>query len=112
MAVNSPSESPRAENWDQTSAAQQLVGLKQDSSASTISRQQQRRQHSSQSQSPPHRQQHQQHRKHQPICEALDLEDLQNFVSWDIHGIIDISDTVSASNHDDEAKMSSWGSMV
>lgn len=31
----------------------------------------------------------------QPIYDALDLDDLQNFLSWDIHGIMEISDTGS-----------------
>jgi hypothetical protein len=29
------------------------------------------------------------------MCDALELEDLQNFLSWDMHGIMEISDSIS-----------------
>lgn len=31
----------------------------------------------------------------QPMCDGLDIEDLQNNLSWDMYGIMEISETVS-----------------
>lgn len=36
------------------------------------------------------------------ICEALDLDDLQSFLSWDMHGLMDLGDTVSVSGYETE----------
>lgn len=83
--------------WDQTTAAQQLVGLSRrtppGSSPGAGVRQ---------------------HQARKPICEALDLDDLQNFLSWDMYGMMDLGDTISVSGYETEGvRMSSeWASAI
>ena len=38
-----------------------------------------------------------------PLCEALDLDDLQNFLSWDMYGIMEIGGSVSNADMDWDA---------
>lgn len=44
-----------------------------------------------------------------PICEALDLEDLQNFLSWDMYCIMDMSESVSVAGGEMESE---WASII
>jgi hypothetical protein len=49
------------------------------------------------------------------LGDALDLEELQNFLSWDIYGIMDLGETISASGgyeYEDEVRRSDWSSMI
>lgn len=46
------------------------------------------------------------------IGDALDLDELQNFLSWDIYGIMDLGETISASGYDEDVKRSEWSSMI
>jgi hypothetical protein len=45
---------------------------------------------------------------------ALDLDELQSFLSWDIYGIMDLGETISASagREGDEVRGSEWSSMI
>lgn len=76
--------------WDRNNAAQQLVGMSRDSPVRSglqherpVSKTTVQSRRSTQS--------------NQPMCEALDLDDLQNFLSWDMYGIrdMDMGDPVS-----------------
>ncbi|OAA38365.1 Transcription factor [Metarhizium rileyi] len=89
-------------SWDGTSAAaHQLVGLSQEQSVRS-SLQHERP-------VPPHPL-----RKlgaMQPMCDALDLDDLQSFLSWDMYGIMEMGGSVSNEDMDDSASQSasqSW----
>lgn len=100
-------ESPGAAAWDRNNAAQQLVGLSQDiltSSRSGLQHEQpvptalpQLSPPAYSKRNPPT----------QPMCEALDLDDLQNFLSWDMYGIMDMGDPVPDDGPEDMA-MRSW----
>lgn len=46
-----------------------------------------------------------------PMIEALDLDDLQNFLSWDMYGIRDMGDPVSEEAADD-VTMQSWAGAI
>lgn len=49
------------------------------------------------------------------LGDALDLEELQNFLSWDIYGIMDLGETISASGgyeYEEDVKRSEWSSMI
>ncbi|PHH58853.1 hypothetical protein CDD82_2628 [Ophiocordyceps australis] len=73
-------------SWDGTSlAAHQLVGLSQELSTGP-SLQHER----PVALEPP-----------APLCEALDLDDLQNFLSWDMYGIMEMGGGVSNEDMDD-----------
>lgn len=45
------------------------------------------------------------------MIEALDLDDLQNFLSWDMYGIRDMGDPVSEEAADD-VTMQSWAGAI
>lgn len=45
------------------------------------------------------------------MMEALDLDDLQNFLSWDMYGIRDMGDPVSEEAADD-VTMQSWAGAI
>lgn len=91
---NWSSESPKigtpngGGQWDRTSAAQQLVGLSKDAPArSGLQHERPVALQPPPKMGPPP--------AAQPIYDALDLDDLQNYLSWDMYGIMEISDTVS-----------------
>lgn len=46
-----------------------------------------------------------------PMYEALDLDDLQNFLSWDMYGISDMGDPHTDDGVDDMA-MHSWAGAI
>ncbi len=100
---------PNAANasWDGTSAAaHQLVGL------STQAAQASGLQHErpvllqQQQQGPPVKRQ-----GSQPMCEALDLDDLQNFLSWDMYGIMEMGGGVFNDDMDDSVSQSWTGAI-
>ncbi|KAL7806023.1 fungal-specific transcription factor domain-containing protein [Trichoderma gracile] len=99
-------ESPGGGAWDRNNAAQQLVGLSQDGLASSRSGLQHEQPVPTALPQPPPA-----YSKWggpvQPMCEALDLDDLQNFLSWDMYGIMDMGDPVPDDGADDMA-MRSW----
>ncbi|KAG6047600.1 hypothetical protein E4U39_000288 [Claviceps sp. Clav50 group G5] len=45
------------------------------------------------------------------MCDALDLDDLQNFLSWDMHGIIEMGGSVSNEDMDDSVSQSWTGAI-
>ncbi|KFA65486.1 hypothetical protein S40285_00510, partial [Stachybotrys chlorohalonatus IBT 40285] len=71
--------------WDHTSAAHQLVGLSQDGPS----------QPGLQHERPVSLHPEPKPVASQPMCDGLDIEDLQNNLSWDMYGIMEISETVS-----------------
>lgn len=83
--------------WDRNSAAQQLVGMSRDSPVRS----------GLQHERPVSKATAQGRRSttqvSQPMCEALDLDDLQNFLSWDMYGIrdMDMGDPVSDDTAED-----------
>ena len=98
-SAENPNAAPDA-LWDHTSAAHQLVGLSQDASLGQDASLRPSLQHERPVQRNP--------RLHTfgsgsasgsaagvPMRDALDLDDLQNFLSWDMYGIMEIGDTVS-----------------
>lgn len=46
-----------------------------------------------------------------PMCDALDLDDLQNFLSWDMYGIMEMGGTVSNEDMDDTVSQS-WAGAI
>lgn len=100
-------ESPSSGVWDRNNAAQQLVGLSQDGLAASSRSGLQHEQPvpSALPQTP------QAYAKLggpiQPICQTLDLDDLQNFLSWDMYGIMDMGDPVPDDGPEDMT-MRSW----
>jgi hypothetical protein len=100
-------ESPGAGAWDRNNAAQQLVGLSQDNLPTSRSG----LQHEQPVPSALPQQLPQLYSKQgvpiQPMCEALDLDDLQNFLSWDMYGIMDMGDPVPDDGPEDMT-MRSW----
>ncbi|KAK4085536.1 transcriptional regulator family: Fungal Specific TF [Trichoderma aggressivum f. europaeum] len=86
-------ESPSSGTWDRNNAAQQLVGLSQDGLTSSRSGLQHEQPVPTALPQPPPIQ-----AKWggpiQPMFEALDLDDLQNFLSWDMYGIMDMGDPI------------------
>lgn len=100
-------ESPGAAVWDRNTAAQQLVGLSQDvltSSRSGLQHEQPVPTALPQLSSPALSKRN---APTQPMCEALDLDDLQNFLSWDMYGIMDMGDPVPDDGPEDMT-MRSW----
>lgn len=99
-------ESPSSGTWDRNNAAQQLVGLSQDGPASSRSGLQHEQPVPTALPQPPPVQ-----AKWggpiQPMFEALDLDDLQNFLSWDMYGIMDMGDPIPDDGAD-EIGMRSW----
>ncbi|KAH0526309.1 hypothetical protein TsFJ059_009653 [Trichoderma semiorbis] len=100
-------ESPSSGTWDRNNAAQQLVGLSQDGLASSRSGLQHEQPVPTALPQPPPVQ-----AKWggpiQPMFEALDLDDLQNFLSWDMYGIMDMGDPIPDDGGADEIGMRSW----
>ncbi|PHH88472.1 hypothetical protein CDD83_7498 [Cordyceps sp. RAO-2017] len=47
----------------------------------------------------------------QPMCEALDLDDLQNFLSWDMYGIMEMGGGVANDDMDDSISQSWTGAI-
>ncbi|QUC22020.1 uncharacterized protein UV8b_06261 [Ustilaginoidea virens] len=47
----------------------------------------------------------------QPMCDALDLDDLQNFLSWDMYGIMEMGGSVSIEDMDDSVSQSWTGAI-
>ncbi|KAG6000381.1 hypothetical protein E4U21_005544 [Claviceps maximensis] len=47
----------------------------------------------------------------QPMCDALDLDDLQNFLSWDMYGIMEIGGSVSSEDMEDSVSQSWTGAI-
>lgn len=47
----------------------------------------------------------------QPMCDALDLDDLQNFLSWDMYGIMEMGGSVSNEDMDDSVSQSWTGAI-
>lgn len=45
---------------------------------------------------------------------ALELDELQSFLSWDIYGIMDLEETISASagHEGEDVRGSEWSSMI
>lgn len=45
---------------------------------------------------------------------ALDLDELQSFLSWDIYGVMDLRESISASakHEEEDARRSEWSSMI
>ncbi|KAK0760919.1 hypothetical protein N5P37_005860 [Trichoderma harzianum] len=99
-------ESPSSGTWDRNNAAQQLVGLSQDGLASSRSGLQHEQPVPTALPQPPPVQ-----TKWggpiQPMFEALDLDDLQNFLSWDMYGIMDMGDPIPDDGAD-EIGVRSW----
>lgn len=98
-------ENPNARTtWDHTSAAHQLVGLSQDSPLKPSFQ---------------HERPVSNHPQPiainpsaaQPICETLDLDDLQNFLSWDMYGVMEMGDSMNPSVTDEEAGQSWTGTI-
>ncbi|UKZ79434.1 hypothetical protein TrVFT333_007189 [Trichoderma virens FT-333] len=99
-------ESPSSSVWDRNNAAQQLVGLSQDGLISSRSGLQHEQPVPTALPQPP-QVQSKWGGPIQPMCEALDLDDLQNFLSWDMYGIMDMGDPIPDDGVD-EIAMSSW----
>ncbi|KND89003.1 putative transcriptional regulatory protein [Tolypocladium ophioglossoides CBS 100239] len=94
-------------SWDGTSAAaHQLVGLSQETAAARPSLQHERPVALSMPPPPPRAAMTQ-----QPMCEALDLDDLQNFLSWDMYGIMEMGGGVSNEDMDDSVSQSWTGAI-
>lgn len=47
----------------------------------------------------------------QPMCEGLDLDDLQSFLSWDMYGIMEMGGGVSNNDMDDSVSQSWTGAI-
>ncbi|KAG6007069.1 hypothetical protein E4U54_000067 [Claviceps lovelessii] len=47
----------------------------------------------------------------QPMCDALDLDDLQNFLSWDMYGIMEMGGSVSNEDMEDSVSQSWTGAI-
>jgi len=47
----------------------------------------------------------------QPMCDALDIDDLQNFLSWDMYGIMEMGGSVSNEDMEDSVSQS-WTSAI
>ncbi|KAJ6441592.1 fungal transcriptional regulatory protein [Purpureocillium lavendulum] len=96
-------------SWDGTSAAaHQLVGLSAQA-AQASSLQHERPvvpQQQQLAQGPPVKRQ-----GSQPMCEALDLDDLQNFLSWDMYGIMEMGGGVFNDDMDDSVSQSWTGAI-
>lgn len=101
-ATDNPSSSPAT--WDRTSAAQQLVGLSQDGFMRSGLQHER-------PVPPPLPQKPMTMLGQQPMCEALDLDDLQNFLSWDMYGIMDMGDPIPDDVAEDLA-MHTWAGAV
>lgn len=84
-APGNPGSPPLA--WDRASAAAQLIGLSQDREASSP-------------------------KGYKMICEGLDLDDLQNCLSWDMAGIMDVAGESGSNYEVEDVGMSSWASAV
>ncbi|EHK17645.1 uncharacterized protein TRIVIDRAFT_42822 [Trichoderma virens Gv29-8] len=97
---------PSSSVWDRNNAAQQLVGLSQDGLISSRSGLQHEQPVPTALPQPP-QVQSKWGGPIQPMCEALDLDDLQNFLSWDMYGIMDMGDPIPDDGVD-EIAMSSW----
>jgi hypothetical protein len=100
-------ETPGAAAWDRNNAAQQLVGLSQDvltSSRSGLQHEQPVPTALPQLSPPTYPKRN---APTQPMCEALDLDDLQNFLSWDMYGIMDMGDPLPDDGPEDMT-MRSW----
>ncbi|PNY28454.1 transcriptional regulatory protein, partial [Tolypocladium capitatum] len=94
-------------SWDGTSvAAHQLVGLSQEAAVARPSLQHERP--VALSMQPPSRRAA---TAQQPMCEALDLDDLQNFLSWDMYGIMEMGGGVSNEDMDDSVSQSWTGAI-
>ncbi|OAQ62375.1 fungal transcriptional regulatory protein [Pochonia chlamydosporia 170] len=89
-------------SWDGTSAAaHQLVGLSQEQSVrSSLQHERPVPVHPFRKVAPS-----------QPMCNALDLDDLQNFLSWDMYGIMEMGGSVSNEDMDDSVSQSWTGAI-
>ncbi|KZZ93868.1 Transcription factor [Moelleriella libera RCEF 2490] len=47
----------------------------------------------------------------QPMCDALDIDDLQNFLSWDMYGIMEMGGSVSTDDMEDSISQS-WAGAI
>ncbi|KAG8407564.1 hypothetical protein J3458_020316 [Metarhizium acridum] len=84
-------------SWDGTSAAaHQLVGLSQEQSVRS----------SLQHERPVPLHPLRKFGATQPMCNALDLDDLQSFLSWDMYGIMEMGGSVSNEDMDDSVSQS------
>jgi hypothetical protein len=88
--------------WDHNSAAQQLVGLSQEGP----SRSGLQHERPVLLQPQPGKQTRATPAAH-PVGDGLDLDDLQNFLSWDMYGFMEIGDAVSQNGFDDAKTQSS-----
>lgn len=89
-------------SWDGTSAAaHQLVGLSQEQSVRS----------SLQHERPVPLHPLRKVAASQPMCNALDLDDLQNFLSWDMYGIMEMGGSVSNEDMDDSVSQSWTGAI-
>ncbi|OAA64151.1 Fungal transcriptional regulatory protein [Akanthomyces lecanii RCEF 1005] len=105
--------SPASGNsWDHMNAAHQLAGLSsQDSVASTPiirSGLQHERPVAMQQPAPAPRRP----APAAPMYEALDLDDLQNFLSWDMYGIRDMGDPIADEGAPDDLGLQAWAGAI
>ncbi|OAA47225.1 Fungal transcriptional regulatory protein [Beauveria brongniartii RCEF 3172] len=90
MTWSAPSASPASStSWDHVNAAHQLAGLSQDQPVPSPRRP----------------------APAAPMYEALDLDDLQNFLSWDMYGIRDMGDPITDEGVDD-LSMQAWAGAI
>ncbi|KAJ6779754.1 hypothetical protein PWT90_06286 [Aphanocladium album] len=107
MSWSAPSASPTSStSWDHMNAAQQLAGLSQDPTP-VRSGLQHERPVAIQQPAPLHRRA----APAAPMYEALDLDDLQNFLSWDMYGIRDMGDPITEEGTDDMT-MQAWAGAI
>ncbi|KAH7308164.1 fungal-specific transcription factor domain-containing protein [Stachybotrys elegans] len=93
-STNWSTTNPNANStWDHTNAAHQLIGMSLEGPVQ--SGLQHERPVSSHPQPRP--------ALMQPMCDAIDLQDLQNNMSWDIYGIMEIGETLSSIETDGAA---------
>lgn len=98
-------------SWDGTSAAaHQLVGLSQEAAPARPSLQHERPVALSMQPPPPPRGRGAPGAQ-LPMCEALDLDDLQSFLSWDMYGIMEMGGGVSNEDMDDSVSQSWTGAI-
>lgn len=90
------------------SAAQQLAGLSQDTTTSLRSGLQHERPVAVQQPMAVQRRA----APAAPMYEALDLDDLQNFLSWDMYGIRDMGDPITEEGTDDMVGMQAWAGAI
>ncbi|KAM3505502.1 hypothetical protein MY10362_002907 [Beauveria mimosiformis] len=107
MTWSAPSASPASStSWNHVNAAHQLAGLSQDVAPARSGLQHERPVAVQQPVPSPRRP-----APAAPMYEALDLDDLQNFLSWDMYGIRDMGDPITDEGVDD-LSMQAWAGAI